>query len=761
MSNKERAPQRSLFITLGIIIISTVVIIMSFDLAYKFIITKNQITENIQQSSRMSTASLQKNIVNLIASYSVNEYDNIVFTEMTLRDNFAIVIEDYNMGKIIGQPSYISGKIRDSKWNIIDYDPENIEHNRLINESYYSKKTDITGVSGEKLATIGIYVSDRSMSESLNNIVIESIINTVALTFLLIFTLFITIRRFVLKPLSKIIAVINDSDNDGIPFQKIPHHSSREINLLSNAMNRMVDTIKSSREVLKQQHNELQTLSMATEQSPVSIIICKPSLIIEYVNPQFVKSSGYEKYEIVSHSIERLFQHNSADKKKFDAIKKSLSIGKRWIGEITPLNKDGGEYSLRISVSPISLDDNSISHSIYVAEDITQQKINEEILRNSQKMDAVGQLTGGIAHDFNNLLGIIMGNLELLKMTLKHPKELERIEHALTSTQRGAQLTRKLLNFSRQAKKQEQIIVHINHHIEEMHDLISKSLTVTIQVETHLADDLWPVLVNMGDLEDALLNLSLNARDAMPKGGLLIIETANKYLDSNYAKRHPNVKEGDYVMVSVSDTGTGMSKEMQKKIFDPFFSTKEFGKGTGLGLSMVYGFVQRSDAHIQVYSEEGEGSSFRIYIPRAIEESDKKTIIELPKLPRGNETILIVDDEEKLLEVAESSLKQLGYQTLIAANGREALEILTTTEGINMIFSDVVMPGGVNGYQLAFAATKQQPTIKILLTSGFTSKREEFINGEQQIYLELTNNLLGKPYNMRELSEAIRDALDK
>ncbi|MCW8825833.1 MAG: ATP-binding protein, partial [Gammaproteobacteria bacterium] len=281
------------------------------------------------------------------------------------------------------------------------------------------------------------------------------------------------------------------------------------------------------------------------------------------------------------------------------------------------------------------------------------------------------------------------------------------------------------------------------------------------QVQTNLADDLWPVEIDTSDLEDALLNLSLNARDAMPNGGVLVIETANKHLDANYVKQNPNAHEGDYVMISISDTGSGMSKEVQKQIFDPFFTTKERGKGTGLGLSMVYGFVQRSGGQIQIYSEVGQGTTFHIYLPRSQTAYDEHITKSAVEVPRGNETILIVDDEESLAEIAIDYLEQLGYQTLVAYSGKQALEMLSANDSIDLIFSDVVMPGGIDGYHLAFNALKQKPEIKILLSSGFTSKREEFTNGEQQIYLKLAENLLSKPYNISELAVAIRQTLDQ
>jgi len=527
-----------------------------------------------------------------------------------------------------------------------------------------------------------------------------------------------------------------------------------ELGELATSFNNMVDE-------LKRREDQLRTLSMATEQSPVSVLISTPDCFIEYVNPQFEKTSGFIANEIVGHSMKFFFQQSKLAPDQIKELKEAVAAGNGWFGEFSPCKKSGERYSLRISISPIKLADGTISHHLYIAEDITEQKRGEEILRSSQKMDAIGQLTGGIAHDFNNILGIIMGNLELLKMGLKNqPKELNRIERALTSTQRGAQLTRKLLGFSRQDHRGQEL-TQINQFIEGMHELIAKSITAIIRVETQLADDLWSVEIDPGDLEDAILNLSLNARDAMPKGGLLVIETANKHLDANYVKLHPNAHEGDYVMVSVSDTGMGMSAEARKKIFDPFFTTKQLGKGTGLGLSMVYGFVQRSGGHIQLYSEEGKGSTFHIYLPRALGEHDEQIDEEQTEIPRGDETILIVDDEETLSEIAESYLQQLGYRTQVASNGKEALNMLAETENIDLIFSDVVMPGGIDGYHLAFAAVKQRPTIRVLLTSGFTSKREEFTNGEQKIYLKLAANLLGKPYNLRVLALAVRQALDE
>jgi len=394
--------------------------------------------------------------------------------------------------------------------------------------------------------------------------------------------------------------------------------------------------------------------------------------------------------------------------------------------------------------------------------DITERKALEEQVRRSQKMEAIGQLTGGIAHDFNNILGIVMGNLDLVRSRVKDdPKVLKYADAAISGTQRGADITRKLLVFSgRRPGEAEPTMA--NELIVRIQEFIAKSLTASINVETHLADDLWPVEIVPGDLEDVIVNLSLNARDAMPEGGTLVIETANRVLDDAFVSYVPSAKAGDFVMISVSDNGTGMTAEVKEKIFEPFFSTKETGKGTGLGLSMVYGFVQRSGGHIVVASEPGSGTTLRIFLPRGGTEtiqSDPPPESSM-ELPRGYETILVVEDEDFLLDIAVTHLNGLGYKTATALNGKEALEILQARQDIDLMFCDVIMPGEFDGYQLASAAHKAYPALKIQLTSGFAKRREEDTEATDDYLAGLTRNLLGKPYSAQELAFSIRRALD-
>jgi CheY-like chemotaxis protein len=372
-------------------------------------------------------------------------------------------------------------------------------------------------------------------------------------------------------------------------------------------------------------------------------------------------------------------------------------------------------------------------------------------------MEEVGQLTGGIAHDFNNLLGIMLGNLDFLqRLVADDEKASKRVQTTTKAALRATDLTKQLLGFSRRESKNI-TATDLNQVIRGMKNLIARSVTPEVEVEVQLAEGLWLTEIDRGDLQDALLNLVLNARDAMPNGGKLTIETANRVLDAIYEEQNPIADQGDYVQLAVSDNGSGIPAEALEHIFEPFFTTKPEGKGTGLGMSMVYGFTQRSKGYIKAYSEPGIGTTVRLYLPRSgdqVQEStrptDKKT-----GLPRGNEVILIVDDEADLLELAKDHLETLGYHTIVAENGKQALQKLAEAEHIDLLFSDVVMPGGINGYELAEQATTKRPELKVLLTSGFT-KKAIAKNGQAQF----SATLLNKPYSKAELAWRVRETLD-
>ena len=385
--------------------------------------------------------------------------------------------------------------------------------------------------------------------------------------------------------------------------------------------------------------------------------------------------------------------------------------------------------------------------------DITERVNMETALRRSQKMDAIGQLSGGIAHDFNNQLGVIIGYLDFLKSHVVNDKEpLRWIEIASRSTQRCIDLTQQLLMISRNKLKKTDI-VNLNTIFKDLDHMLSRSITPEVEIQHFFTDDLWLIEIDPGEFQDVILNLVINARDAMPDGGKLLIETNNITTNGT----NDGIKAGDYVEIILSDTGTGMDKETQEHVYDPFFTTKPAGKGTGLGLSMVYGFIQRYDGYIKVYSELGVGTSFHLYLPRttATESTSESINIQDIYLPTGNESILIVDDETDLLELAAQYLSELGYHVHKAENAVQAIEILSNNDDIDLLFSDVVMPGGMNGYELAQQSTQLRPNLQVLLTSGFTSKTIA-----QNGFEKFSKNLLNKPYQKIDLAQRIRFVLD-
>lgn len=392
---------------------------------------------------------------------------------------------------------------------------------------------------------------------------------------------------------------------------------------------------------------------------------------------------------------------------------------------------------------------------IATVKDVTDQQEVENALRRSQKMEAVGQIVGGIAHDFNNLLHIILGNLDLLTRQSKLDKKASmRLQSATQAGRRGADLIRQLLTFSRHESIDKQQTI-INQLIQEMDSLIIRSVTPAIIVEVHLSEDLWPVYIEPGEFQDSLLNLVINARDAMMEGGRLTIETYNIHLDEEYTRKNPGLEPGDYVQLVINDTGTGIDETVREQVFEPFFTTKPRGKGSGLGLSMVYGFVQRSGGLVKIYSELGIGTTFRIYLPRMVSGGTiKKTKSDdTVRLPKAEATVLVVDDEIELLELATEYLKEQGFKVLTAENAMQALALLREKK-VDLLFSDVVMPGGINGYELAEQALRNHPQLRVILTSGF-SQRAVVSNGQARF----DTTILNKPYTRKQLLETVAQTL--
>ena len=400
----------------------------------------------------------------------------------------------------------------------------------------------------------------------------------------------------------------------------------------------------------------------------------------------------------------------------------------------------------------------AIERELREAQIRAQHRTIELRLRQAQKMEAMGQLTGGVAHDFNNLLGVIVGNIDLLMDQVQQdPSQRELAEAALSSALRGAELTKRLLAFSRQQPLTTKVI-DLNERLPDMITVLQRTLGETIRIVPLLAAALWPARADPSQLEDALLNLSINARDAMPEGGTLTIETANVHVDEHQAAVQSDFRPGDYVTLSVTDTGMGMPPEVIERAVEPFFTTKEPGKGTGLGLSMIYGFAKQSGGHLSIYSEVGIGTTVRLYLPReAVAAASTQGKDAAPGgAPRGGERVLVVDDNPELRRVAVRLLTGLGYRVAEAHDGVAALALIDGGETFDLLFTDIGLPAGMNGIELAAEACRRLPALHVLYTTGYGHLGER--NGTPGPDPAM---VLQKPYRGQDLAQRVRAMFDR
>jgi signal transduction histidine kinase/CheY-like chemotaxis protein len=420
--------------------------------------------------------------------------------------------------------------------------------------------------------------------------------------------------------------------------------------------------------------------------------------------------------------------------------------------------KDGNRRVVDAKLTLIRASDGSPHAVLAVKTDITERLEMEDRLHQSQRLEAVGQLTGGIAHDFNNLLTVILGNAEMLTDDLGEANPLRPIaEMMVSAAERGAALTNQLLAFSRRQALAPKT-VDVNRLLTGLGEMIRRTLGEHIEIQLLTGSSLSSARIDPLQLENAVLNLCINARDAMPNGGQLTIETTDVELDAEYAQAESEVVAGHYVMIAVSDVGTGMAPETLARAFEPFFTTKEVGCGSGLGLSMVFGFMKQSGGHVKIYSELGFGTMVKMYLPseRRTKHASGPTVRALQAALRGGmERLLLVEDNNLVRQHAASQLRQLGYGIVEAADAVEALHALQEEGDFDLLFTDVVMPGGMNGPQLAAEAKRMRPDLRVLYSSGYT----EGASGLRGL-LEPGVELLQKPYRRKELAEAIRRALD-
>jgi PAS domain S-box-containing protein len=511
---------------------------------------------------------------------------------------------------------------------------------------------------------------------------------------------------------------------------------------------------KLAEEALLKAGAELAAMQTAVSEAAI-VAITDVTGKIEQVNDNFVRISKYSREELVGQD-HRLLNSGLHPKEFIRDLWVTIANGKVWRNEFRNRAKDGSLYWVDTAITPIRNEHGKVIKYMAVRFDVTARKEAEEQLRGLQKREAIGQLTGGVAHDFNNLLAIVRGNLELLREKLtSQPDLLSFAEKSLRAVERGATLTRSLLAFSRQQPLSPKP-VDVRKLLQDVSDLVRRTVPENIEIEVIAGIGLWNCEADPGQLQNAVLNLITNARDSMPDGGRMTIETSNASLDDRYAAAIAEVEPGRYVTISVSDTGHGMSPEVAARAFDPFFTTKEIGKGSGLGLSMVYGFAKQSNGYVKIYSEVDHGTTLRIYLPRSTASVEEATREPSGDSIRSNgETILVVEDDADVRSMTVSLLRSMGYGVLEAEGPQRALLLAQENPHIALLLTDVVLPGGMNGRQSAEEILRKIPHLKVLYMSGYTYNAIE-----HQGRLEPDVHFLQKPFGKRELGLKVRVLLD-
>jgi PAS domain S-box-containing protein len=504
----------------------------------------------------------------------------------------------------------------------------------------------------------------------------------------------------------------------------------------------------------KKAEQSIRELSQAVEQSPVSIVITDIEGKIEFVNAKFTQVSGYSLDEALGQNP-RILKSGETPADEYRQLWETISSGGVWQGEFHNCKKSGELFWEHATIAPIRDADNVITHYVAVKEDITERKKLEDQLRQSQKLEAVGQLAGGIAHDFNNMLGVIIGHAELARgKALQDHSLRENLEEILAAGFRSTEMTRQLLTFARK-QPISPTVIDLNDTVSGMLKMFGRLIGENIELVWRPTAELWPVEMDSSQIYQILVNLCVNARDSITEKGKIVIETQKAEFDKAYCAEHEGYLPGEYVMLSVSDNGSGMDKQIVEKIFEPFFTTKGVSKGTGLGLAVVYGIVKQNAGFINIYSEPGYGSIFKIYLPRYKATAEEKPE-ESPerKSSRGHEIIMVVEDEALHLKVVRQMLESYGYRVLAASSPVEALKLAKNHDEIHLLLTDVVMPD-MNGKELAEKITSLFPDIMCIFMSGYT---DEII--VHQGVLEEGLHFIQKPFSKEKLATKMREVLD-
>jgi PAS domain S-box-containing protein len=518
--------------------------------------------------------------------------------------------------------------------------------------------------------------------------------------------------------------------------------------------NRDVGAVNRAQLMIEEREARLRSI---LETAPDAIITIDEKGIVQSFSSAAERLFGYTAGEVIGHNVKMLMP--APYREQHDGyLERYLRTGeKRIIGigrEVMATRKDGTVFPMELAVGEVNLDGSRIFTGFI--RDLTARTKLEQELRQSQKMEAVGQLTGGIAHDFNNLLTVITGNLEMLENRIADGEQREIVAEAREAAELGAKLSSRLLAFGRRQPLHPRP-VDLSALVASMVELLRRSLGERVRIETVLSPDLPTAMADPGQVENALLNLAINARDAMPQGGRLVVTTTFVELDADYAARAAGAAIGPHVMLSVADSGTGMSAEVRQRAFEPFFTTKGPGAGTGLGLSMVYGFVKQSGGHVEIDSELGRGTTIRMYLSAhgTVERAARRSDAAAGEEARPDATILLVEDDRRVRNTSVRRVKELGYRVIEAESGAAALAVLERGETVDLLFTDVVMPG-MTGIELAREARRRRPGLRILFTSGYTDP----VLGEEERPIE-NADWLAKPYLSRELAAKLRALLER
>lgn len=505
----------------------------------------------------------------------------------------------------------------------------------------------------------------------------------------------------------------------------------------------------------EKKNRQLLQFGRVVEQSPISIIITDTNGVIEYVNPYFCHVTGYRMEDVYGKSSS-ILKSGETNEETYRELWETIAQGDIWRGEFQNRKKNGELFWESATICPVLDTDRKITHYIALKEDITEHRQKDLMLSHAMKLEAVGRMTDGIAHDFNNLLTIILGNLQFLKQdaSLDHDEAMELASDAMSAAYDGANLVKQLLIFSR---RQEHVSkpMELARFMEQAQYLLSRAVPADTNMRLEIAPDVGSVLIDSNRLESAVLNLVINARDAMGDNGELVISVEKRELTRPEEVEGGQIAPGSYVFISVADNGTGMTGEVRQQALEPFFTTKPSATGTGLGLSMVHDLILKSGGGMKIESKLGKGTTVILILPRYQHETKLPSGLpdEFDHLPRGKETVLVVEDQEKVRRFAKRTLRSLGYRVIEAENAAQALDCLEGNDDIDLLFSDIVMPGGMDGRQLAQRASTRYPSLRVLLTTGMELRASEDDRSRPGF------PLIDKPYSVETLARAVRDVL--